>query len=140
MNTEKWNTKKQLIVAYVENTDVGGFAPIVMGTVALVDEAQTDESRQTLVESIRAIFKTIDPNKVNLQDLFNSDHMANLLTPHGKSKDMGDLFSDSEEYAQYESKRFEARLNKWYRSKIWDGTLEGLQTLNFPSMEVEEEE
>ena len=53
---------------------------------------------------------------------------------------MGNLFSDDEEYAQYESKRIEARLNKWYRSKIWDGTLEGLQTLNFPSMEVEEEE
>jgi hypothetical protein len=169
MNTEKWNTKKQLIVNYVQNNDVGGFAPIIMGTVALVDEAQTDESRQTLVESIRAIFKTIDPNKVsgafrtgkqptlpasvlsvlmtimatvktNLQDLFNSDHMANLLIPHGKSKDMGDLFSDDEQYAQYESKRIEARLNKWYRSKIWDGTLEGLQTLNFTSMEVEEEE
>jgi len=169
MNTEKWNTKKQLIVNYVQNNDVGGFAPIVMGTVTLIDEAQTDESRQSLVESIRAIFKTIDPNKAsgafrtgkqptlpasvlsvlmtimatvkaNLEDLFLSEHMANLLIPHGKSKDMGNLFSDEQQYAQYESKRIEARLTKWYRSKIWDGTLEGLQTLNFPSMEVEEEE
>lgn len=168
MNNEKWTIKKQLIVSFVNNNDVGNFAPIVLGTVEMVDNTQPDD-RTPLIESLRSIFKTIDPNKVsgafrtgkasslpasvisvlggimsdvraNLQNLFNAPHMEYLLTPHGKSKDMGNLFVNDEQYAEYEAKRIESRLTRWYREKIWDGTLEGLQTLSFPSMEVEEEE
>lgn len=168
MNEEKWTTKRELIVSYVNNNDVGAFQAIVVGTVEAIDKTQPDD-RTPLIESLRSIFKTIDPNKVsgafrtgkasslpasvisvlggimsdvraNLQDLFNAPHMSHLLTPHGKSKDMGNLFVNDEQYAEYEAKRIEGRLTRWYREKVWDGTLEGLQTLSFPSMEVEEEE
>ena len=168
MNEEKWITKRELIVSYVNNNDVGAFNVIVMGTVEAIDKTQPDD-RTPLIESLRSIFKTIDPNKVsgafrtgkasslpasvisvlggimsdvraNLQDLFNAPHMSQLLTPHGKSKDMGHLFVNDEQYAEYEAKRIENRLTRWYREKIWNGTLEGLSTLSFPSMEVEEEE
>ena len=168
MNNEKWTTKRELIVSYVNNNDVGAFNLIVMGTVEAIDKTQPDD-RTPLIESLRSIFKTIDPNKVsgafrtgkasslpasvisvlggimsdvraNLQDLFNAPHMSSLLTPHGKSKDMGNLFVNDEQYAEYEAKRIESRLTRWYREQIWNGTLEGLSTLSFPSMEVEEEE
>ena len=141
-----------------------------MGTVEAIDKTQPDD-RTPLIESLRSIFKTIDPNKVsgafrtgkasslpasvisvlggimsdvraNLQDMFNAPHMEYLLTPHGKSKDMGHLFVNDEQYAEYEAKRIESRLTRWYREQIWNGTLEGLDpsALSFPSMEVEEEE
>ena len=168
MNEEKWTTKRELIVSYVNNNDVGAFQAIVVGTVEAIDKIQPDD-RTPLIESLRSIFKTIDPNKVsgafrtgkasslpasvisvlggimsdvraNLQDLFNAPHMSHLLTPHGKSKDMGNLFVNDEQYAEYEAKRIEGRLTRWYREKVWNGTLEGLSMLSFPSMEVEEEE
>ena len=43
MNNEKWTIKKQLIVSFVNNNDVGNFAPIVLGTVEMVDNTQPDD-------------------------------------------------------------------------------------------------
>ena len=58
------DNKRELIVSYVNNNDVGAFNVIVMGTVEAIGKNLADDQRTPLIESHVQVLGTIDPNKV----------------------------------------------------------------------------
>tara|TARA_Y100000114_G_C11565012_1_gene233593 strand:+ start:90 stop:554 length:465 start_codon:yes stop_codon:yes gene_type:complete len=85
-------------------------------------------NRSNLPIEVQEVMATIKAEVIEASTtFFNTGNISRVLTKHGKSG--GGLFANAEEYATMMANMTYGKLRQQYNAKSWDGTLEGLPTV-----------
>ena len=142
----EWADFRLLVEAYLEENDLGQIADVINLLMGVAEN--DDKEREYAMKSIKDLLKnregspfrqgTRSSNPISVKVVI--DKVANMVyaasisyfnsvpsglhLKHGKSG--GGAYASAHEYALNEKAKIKTVLQRRYKDKLWDGTLEGL--------------
>ena len=142
----EWADFRLLVEAYLEENDLGQITDVITLLIGVAEDE--DKEREYAMKSIKDLLKnregspfrqgTRSSNPISVKvvidrgasmvyvasiSYFNSGP-SGLHLKHGKSG--GGAYASAQEYALNEKAKIKTVLQRRYKDKLWDGTLEGL--------------
>ena len=142
----EWTDFRLLVEAYLEENDLGQIADVITLLIGVAEDE--DKEREYAMKSIKDLLKNREGSpfrqgtrssnpisvKVVIDKVANMVYVASisyfnsvpngLHLKHGKSG--GGAYASAQEYALNEKAKIKTVLQRRYKDKVWDGTLEGL--------------